>query len=115
MTNCKKCEKEIIKSGAKMKTAKEIIKKKIDRIKKSLMIGKMLESQAGKGAFDDIDEKEIFCIEILEEILKELDAPDLNSRSSNEDSINKDLTATQQVATPKSATQTSLNPDIKRK
>ena len=72
-----------------MKTAKEIIKKKIDGIKKSLMIGKMLESQAGKGAFNDIDEKEIFCIEILEEILEELDAPDLNSRSSNEDSLNK--------------------------
>jgi site-specific DNA-methyltransferase (adenine-specific) len=28
--------------------------------------------------------------------------------------FNKDLTATQQVASPKSATQTSLNPDIKR-
>lgn len=27
--------------------------------------------------------------------------------------LNKDLTATQQVASPKSATQTSLNPDIK--
>ena len=55
-----------------MKTTKEIIKKKIDGIKKSLMIGKMLESQAGKGAFNDIDEKEIFCIEILEEILNEI-------------------------------------------
>lgn len=29
-------------------------------------------------------------------------------------SFNKDLTATQQVASPKSASQTSLNPDIKR-
>jgi hypothetical protein len=28
--------------------------------------------------------------------------------------FNKDLTATQQVAPPKSASQTSLNPDIKR-
>ena len=56
----------------KMINAKEIIKKKIDRIKKSLIIGKMLESQAGEGVFKDIDEKEIFCIEILEEILEEL-------------------------------------------
>ena len=29
-----------------------------------------------------------------------------------EKAINKDLTATQQVASPKSASQTSLNPDI---
>ena len=32
---------------------------------------------------------------------------------ATQNSINKDLTATQQVATPKSASQTSLNPDIK--
>lgn len=31
-----------------------------------------------------------------------------------EKAINKDLTATQQVASPKSASQTSLNPDIQR-
>jgi len=71
-----------------MKNAKEIIKKKIENIKKSIMISKMLESQAGKDAFKDIDEKVIFCIEILEGILRELNAPDLNSRSSNEDSLN---------------------------
>jgi hypothetical protein len=36
-----------------------------------------------------------------------------NSSSAKAESFNKDLTATQQVATPKSASQTSLNPDIK--
>jgi hypothetical protein len=37
--------------------------KHIKRIEKSLLIGKMLEEQAGKGVFSDIDREEIAVID----------------------------------------------------
>ena len=60
-------------------------------------------------AFGDSDSH----YEKLGSVLDTLEERNLsNSSSAKAESFNKDLTAMQQVASPKSASQTSLNPDI---
>jgi len=54
----------------------------------------------------------IFCKKCWEEQSSTSQTKSLRDFPNGEH--NKDLTATQQVASPKSASQTSLNPDIKR-
>jgi len=66
----------------------------------------------------DISEK---YVSVSNQRVEEISAPKVITQNSTsfgfptENSLNKDLTATQQVASPKSASQTSLNPNIHRR
>jgi hypothetical protein len=68
-----------------------------------------------KWSMAEIGKYGMSALDIVEEYLEPIIERHFSNSKGASHSLNKDLTATQQVASPKSASQTSLNPNIRRK